>query len=79
MGRSDQVGRRHGLAEGGDLFLQCCGNTRTLEAMPVENIPGELLTRPEIFGLYDASLGDDPTLTFDEFLHLQMGYSQHFG
>jgi hypothetical protein len=44
---------------------------RPLEDIPVEPVTGELLTRPELYALYDTSISWREELSFDEFLDIR--------
>jgi hypothetical protein len=41
------------------------------EPISAENIPGELLTRAELFALYDASISTHEEISFEEFLQIR--------
>ena len=46
---------------------------QALEAIPAEGVAGELLTRTELYALYDASVAPhEPETTFDDFLNIRL-------
>jgi hypothetical protein len=45
---------------------------RPLEAIAEEYVPGELLTKAELFALYDASIATHEEITFEEFLSIRL-------